>query len=28
MQFKDATNGTTTWVDHVAKVKADFPKPE
>ena len=27
MQYWDKKNGTTTWVDHVAKVKADHPKP-
>jgi len=27
MQYWDAINGTTTWKDHVAKVKADNPKP-
>ncbi len=27
MQYKDAINGTTTWQDHVEKVKADNPKP-
>lgn len=27
MQYWDKKNGTTTWVDHVAKVKADNPKP-
>jgi len=27
MQYKDAVNGTTTWKDHIAKVKADNPKP-
>lgn len=26
MQYKDAVNGTTTWKDHIAKVKSDFPK--
>lgn len=26
MQYWDAKNGTTTWADHVAKVKSDFPK--
>ena len=26
MQYHDAKNGTTTWKDHVAKVKSDFPK--
>ena len=27
MQYWDSVNGTTTWKDHVAKVKADHPKP-
>ena len=27
MQYKDAVNGTTTWKDHVAAVKANYPKP-
>ena len=27
MQYKDALNGTTTWKDHVAAVKAKYPKP-
>ena len=27
MQYWDAKNGTTTWADHVAKVKSDYPKP-
>ena len=27
MQYWDSVNGTTTWVDHIAKVKSDFPKP-
>lgn len=27
MQYHDNVNGTTTWKDHVAKVKADNPKP-
>ena len=27
MQYWDAVNGTSTWKDHVAKVKADYPKP-
>ena len=27
MQYKDAENGTTTWKDHVAAVKAKYPKP-
>ena len=28
MQYHDSVRGTTTWVDAVAKVKADNPKPE
>ena len=27
MQYWDNVNGTTTWKDHVAKVKADNPIP-
>ena len=27
MQYKDSINNTTTWADHIAKVKADNPKP-
>jgi len=27
MQFKDLLNDTTTWADHIAKVKSDNPKP-
>ena len=27
MQYWDAVNGTTTWKDHIAQVKADNPKP-
>ena len=27
MQYKDSINNTTTWKDHIAKVKADNPKP-
>ena len=27
MQFKDLLNDTTTWKDHIAKVKSDNPKP-
>ena len=27
MQYKDAVNGTTTWKDHVANVKATTTKP-
>jgi len=28
MQYKDILNDTTTWKDHIAKVKSDHPKPE
>ena len=28
MQYWDQVNGTTTWKDAIAKVKADHPKPE
>ena len=28
MQYWDGVNGTTTWADHIAKVKSDNPKPE
>ena len=28
MQYWDQVNGTTTWKDAIAKVKADNPKPE
>jgi len=28
MQYWDGVNNTTLWKDHIAKVKADFPKPE
>ena len=28
MQYHDAVDGTTTWKDSIAKVKADNPKPE
>jgi|ETNmetMinimDraft_20_1059909.scaffolds.fasta_scaffold397469_2 hypothetical protein len=28
MQYHDGENGTTTWKDHVASVKAAHPKPE
>ena len=28
MQYWDSVNGTTTWKDHVAAVKAKYPKPE
>jgi len=27
MQYWDSVNGTTTWVDAIAAVKAEFPKP-
>jgi hypothetical protein len=27
MQYWDKVNGTTTWKDHIAKVKSDNPKP-
>ena len=27
MMYKDAINGTTTWKDHIAAVKAKYPKP-
>lgn len=27
MQFDDAANGTTTWVDAINAIKAQFPKP-
>jgi len=27
MQYWDSVNGTTTWKDHVAAVKAKYPKP-
>ena len=26
MMYKDEVNGTTTWKDAIAKVKADYPK--
>ena len=26
-QYWDAVNGTTTWKDHIAAVKAKYPKP-
>tara|TARA_Y100001937_G_C7112416_1_gene328361 strand:+ start:485 stop:787 length:303 start_codon:yes stop_codon:yes gene_type:complete len=28
MMYWDEVNGTTTWKDHIAKVKSDNPKPE
>ncbi len=28
MQFKDALNGTTTWIDTIEAVKAAHPKPQ
>ena len=27
MQYRDAVNGTTEWKDHIAAVKAKYPKP-
>lgn len=27
MQYHDVVNSTTTWKDHIAKVKSDNPKP-
>ena len=27
MQYWDSVNGTTTWADHIASVKAANPKP-
>ena len=27
MQYWDNKNGTTTWVDAIAKVKTNYPKP-
>ena len=27
MQYWDGVNNTTVWVDHIAKVKSDHPKP-
>tara|TARA_R100000742_G_C4220326_1_gene44276 strand:+ start:255 stop:578 length:324 start_codon:yes stop_codon:yes gene_type:complete len=27
MQYKDAVNGTATWLDHIAAVKAKYQKP-
>ena len=27
MQFDDATNSTTTWVDAINAIKVEFPKP-
>ena len=27
MQYKDAVNGTTTWLDHIAAIKAKYQKP-
>tara|TARA_R100001460_G_scaffold33630_2_gene65665 strand:- start:253 stop:552 length:300 start_codon:yes stop_codon:yes gene_type:complete len=27
MQYWDSVNGTTTWKDHIAKIKSDNPKP-
>ena len=28
MQYWDSVNDTTTWKDHIASVKSQFPKPE
>jgi len=28
MQYHDLVNGTTTWKDAIAQVKADNPKPQ
>jgi len=28
MKYHDDVNGTSTWFDHIAAVKARFPKPE
>jgi len=28
MQYWDSVNGTTTWKDHIASVKAQYPKGE
>lgn len=28
MQYKDAINGTTTWIDHITFVKTSVPKPQ
>lgn len=27
MQFDDAVNGTTTWIDAINDIKAKYPKP-
>lgn len=27
MQYWDSVNGTTTWADSIAAVKAEYPKP-
>lgn len=27
MQYHDSVNGTTVWQDHIAAVKAKYPKP-
>lgn len=27
MQYWDEKNGTTDWVEHIDKVKSDYPKP-
>lgn len=28
MQYWDSVNGTTTWADAIAAIKAQYPKPE
>lgn len=28
MQYWDLVNGTTTWKDHIAAIKSQYPKPE
>lgn len=28
MQYDDAINGTTTWIDYIASVKSLYPKPQ
>ncbi len=27
MQYWDEKNGTTKWIEHIDKVKSDYPKP-
>jgi len=27
MQFDDASNSTTTWIDSIQAIKAEYPKP-